>query len=63
MARPTKNQADRKDEDLRIPVTSAQKAIIQAAATAAGQDMAAWARLILLKHAEKSPPKTGQSVG
>jgi hypothetical protein len=52
MARPFKHPTDRKGEHLRIPVTSEQKAAIQAAAEALGQDMAAWARPILIEHAQ-----------
>ena len=47
MARPFKDAEDRKDADLRIPVTAAQKALIVKAAKAAGIDMAAWARPVL----------------
>ncbi len=51
MARPPKKADMRMDVDLRIPVTAEQKATIQQAATAAGQDMAAWARPILFEAA------------
>jgi hypothetical protein len=49
MARPPKDKADRKDAELRIPVTDAQKAAIVQAAREAGEDMATWARRILLE--------------
>jgi len=52
MARPLKNADERKEGDLRIPVTSEQKAVIQAAAKTVGQDMATWARPILVQHAQ-----------
>jgi uncharacterized protein (DUF1778 family) len=52
MARPPKKPGDRKDADLRIPVTTAQKATIQQAAAIAGSDMATWARTLLLESAE-----------
>ena len=43
----------RMDKDLRIPVTAEQRAIINHAAEAAGKDMAAWARELLLKAAKR----------
>ncbi len=52
MARPPKDESERKDTDLRIPVTSAQKDSIAQAVRALGMDMAAWARPILLKEAQ-----------
>jgi hypothetical protein len=51
MARPPKDKADRKDAELRIPVTQAQKAAIVQAARDAEEDMAVWARRILLRAA------------
>jgi len=50
--RPRKPRIDRKDADLRIPVTAAQKEAVLRAAKAAGVDMAAWARPILLHAAQ-----------
>jgi hypothetical protein len=55
MARPPKEKADRKEAELRIPVTEAQKAAIVNAARSAGEDMAAWARRILLEAAHAPP--------
>ena len=52
--RPPKKQSDRKDVDLRIPVTADQKALIMRAARAEGADMAAWVRPILLLAAERA---------
>ena len=52
MARPPKPESDRKDMDLRIPVTSDQKGTIAEAARILGVDMAAWARPILLREAQ-----------
>ena len=52
MARPPKPENDRKDVDLRIPVTSEQKDTIAEAARILGLDMAAWARPILLREAQ-----------
>jgi uncharacterized protein (DUF1778 family) len=51
--RPMKKQSDRKDKDLRIPVTAEQKDFINRAATKAGGDFAAWARDILLREARE----------
>jgi len=50
--RPPKKPTQRKDVDLRIPVTADQKALIMRAARADGADMAAWVRPILLLAAE-----------
>jgi hypothetical protein len=41
------------DKDLRIPVTAEQRDQVNHAAEAAGKDMAAWAREILLKAAKR----------
>jgi hypothetical protein len=54
MARPPKDKVDRKDAELRIPVTEAQKAAIVQSAHEAGEDTAAWARRILLQAAHES---------
>jgi uncharacterized protein (DUF1778 family) len=52
--RPRKPKNERKDVDLRIPVTGDQKELIARAASLAGGDMAAWARPILLGAAQKT---------
>jgi uncharacterized protein (DUF1778 family) len=52
MARPPKQENQRKNVDLRIPVTSEQKDAITEAARILGVDMAAWARPILLREAQ-----------
>jgi uncharacterized protein (DUF1778 family) len=52
MARPNKPKSDRKDVDLRIPVTAKQKELITRAARLEGADMAAWARPLLLREAQ-----------
>lgn len=51
MPRPPKAESDRKNLDLRIPVTADQKELIAKAARLQGEDMAAWARPILLEAA------------
>jgi hypothetical protein len=48
LGRPPKKQTERKDVDLRIPVTADQKALIMSAAQTEGADMAVWVRPILL---------------
>ncbi len=53
MARPPKDPSERKDFDLRIPVTADQKELILQAAKLEGADMAAWVRPILLEAAEQ----------
>lgn len=50
--RPRKEAGERKDVDLRIPVTGEQKDRIMEAVSLDGMDMASWARPILLKAAE-----------
>lgn len=52
MVRPVKDEKERKDVDLRIPVTADQKELITKAAKLSNADMAAWARPVLLEHAE-----------
>jgi hypothetical protein len=53
MARPPKKPELRMDKNLVIPVTAEQRATVNQAAEAAGKDMAAWARELLLKAAAK----------
>jgi len=62
MARPSKKPEDRKDVDLRIPVTSDQKKTITQAAELAGMDMAGWARLLLLKAAYQQIGKDARKL-
>ena len=50
--RPPKEESDRKATDLRIPVTADQKVTITMAALSQGQDMAAWARQLLVRAAQ-----------
>ena len=57
MARPPKAPEDRKGKDLRIPVTVAEREIVNQGAVAAGADMATWARPILLREAKKELAK------
>jgi uncharacterized protein (DUF1778 family) len=52
--RPPKDAGERKDVDLRIPVTTDQKELIGKAAKMSGEDMAAWARPILLRAASEA---------
>jgi uncharacterized protein (DUF1778 family) len=57
MPRPRKKPEDRKDYHLRIPLTDAQRALIEEAAKVAESDMAAWARTILLEAAKRTVAK------
>lgn len=50
--RPPKTEGERKAKDLRIPVTDDQKAVVAEAMRLSGQDMATWARPILLAAAQ-----------
>jgi hypothetical protein len=53
MARPRKDGRLRMDTDLRIPLTSEQKALIDAATADEPEGKAAWARGILLEAARR----------
>jgi hypothetical protein len=53
MPRPRKDPALRMDRDLRIPVTAEQKALVFAAATSDGMDLAAWVRPVILRLAQE----------
>jgi uncharacterized protein (DUF1778 family) len=53
MSRPLKNPEDRKDYHLRVPLTEAQRALIEEAARLEDEDRAAWARTILLEAARR----------
>lgn len=58
MARPPKNGRLRMDTDLRIPVTSEQKAMIVEATSDEAEGMAAWARGVLLEAAKRKTAKS-----
>jgi hypothetical protein len=51
MARPRKDERERKSVDLRIPLSESQKELLVEAARAAGVDTATWARPILIQAA------------
>lgn len=59
--RPPKAESERKVADLRIPLTVQQKELVGAAAKAVGQDMASWARAILMDTAKKTVEEAGDS--
>ena len=50
--RPPKPEREKKSQDLRIPVTEAQKALVAEAMKVAGREMAGWAREVLLAAAQ-----------
>jgi uncharacterized protein (DUF1778 family) len=58
MARQRKNPEERKDYHLRVPLTPAQRALIEGAAKLEGEDKAGWARTILLTAAKRTIAKT-----
>jgi hypothetical protein len=60
MARPRKEARLRMDTDLRIPVTSEQKQMIQKATADEPEGMAAWARGVLLDAARRKVAKTAK---
>lgn len=57
MARPRKSGSLRMDKDLRIPVTSEQKALIVEATSDEPEGLAAWARAVLLDAAKRKLTK------
>lgn len=57
--RPPKEKGERKDVDLRIPVTSDQKELVSEAAKREDMDMAAWARQILIDAAKRQKGVSG----
>jgi uncharacterized protein (DUF1778 family) len=61
MARPRKNPEDRKDYHLRVPLTDAQRSLIEEASKLADQDLAAWSRSVLLAAAKKLIDRAGKT--
>jgi hypothetical protein len=61
MARPPKNGRLRMDRDIRIPVTSEQKALIAEATADEPEGMAAWARAVLIEAARKKVARIQKS--
>jgi hypothetical protein len=57
MARPPKKPELRMDRNLMISVTQSQRDLVNEGAATAGQDMATWARPILLAAAKKEIAK------
>lgn len=62
MPRPRKAGRLRMDTDLRIPVTSEQKKLIQEATADEPEGLAAWARAILLDAAKRRITKGKESL-
>jgi uncharacterized protein (DUF1778 family) len=56
MARPTKADAERKTNMLRIRLTEEDRRILEDAAGLSGMDTSAWARSILLRSAKRKAP-------
>lgn len=63
MPRPRKNPEDRKDYHLRIPLTTAQRALIEEACRLAEQDLAGWSRSVLLDAARRKTRQVGKAGG
>jgi hypothetical protein len=59
MGRPIKKAALRMDKDIRVPVTSEQKKIIEKAVADEPAGMAAWVRQVVLKAAEEKNNRRG----
>ena len=58
MARQHKNPEDRKDYHLRVPLTPGQRVLIERAARLDGEEMAGWARAVLLPAAKRTIAKS-----
>jgi hypothetical protein len=58
MARSRKNPEERKDYHLRIPLSTAQRALIEKAVLLDGTEKAGWARAILLTAARRRIAKS-----
>lgn len=52
MARPPKDPSQKKNVDLRIPVTAAQKQTVADAMAVDGREFASWARTLILDAAQ-----------
>jgi len=63
MARPRKNPEDRKDYHLRVPLTEAQRTLIEKVAKLEDSAMATWARSILLGVAERKMASKKKNAG
>jgi hypothetical protein len=61
MPRPRKDGRLRLDTDLRIPVTSEQKALIAEATKDEAEGMAAWARAVLLQAARQKLARSAKA--
>jgi hypothetical protein len=57
MVRQRKSPEDRKDYHLRVPLTPAQRTLIEGAARLEGEDKAGWARAILVTQAKRALAK------
>ena len=58
MGRPRKKPGERKDYHLRVPLTDAQRELVEGAAKLGDLDMAAWARSVLLEVAKREIAKS-----
>jgi uncharacterized protein (DUF1778 family) len=63
MPRPRKNPEDRKDYHLRVPLTDAQRSLIEEACRLAEQDLAGWSRTVLLDAARRKVRQAGKASG
>jgi hypothetical protein len=61
MARPRKPPGERKDYHLRVPLSDAQRSLVEEAARLDDQDKAAWARSVLLDAAKRRVEKARKS--
>jgi hypothetical protein len=63
MPRPRKNPKDIKAHHLRVPVTPAQRALVEDAVRLDGRDFAAWARDVLLGAAKRAVERARKDGG
>jgi hypothetical protein len=59
---PRKNPEDRKSYHLRVPLTAAQRQLIEEASGLEEQDLAAWSRTILLEAAKRRIRQAGKAA-
>lgn len=55
MGRPPKSPEDRREQGIRIPLTDAEKLLIEQRAEEDGEKPVTWARSALLRAAQKKP--------
>ena len=60
MGRPPKDPEDRRDETIRVPLTKAERASLDAAAEAEGKKPTTWAHDVLVRAAREKRAASGK---